>query len=299
MCSRHTYFSLKNDTLSLNKNGKDRPVRTKPVPRKIAEVIMKRRIAGMLAFLMLLLSCFSSYGAGAATYSECWKKTADGKWIVSDAKGSQMKGIWLCDDAVMSNGKNVWYVIGADGVMVTAGLIQDKSGNYFSLETANNGYFGMMRNKSGIYDGIRLEIQTAHLGNFGAVLNADGIAALKAKYGVTQVDIDNSNIVYSSKIVPQKIVYSASDESSEEKHDDGDDKTEHILSTPFTDGTKKLGHAILTVADGGKTITYKNVSEIEQNLTITTKADETLIIDAPKDTIVHEGKAAEPTFPKP
>ena len=254
---------------------------------------MKRRIAGMLAFLMLLLSCFSSYGAGAATYSECWKKTADGKWIVSDAKGSQMKGIWLCDDAVMSNGKNVWYVIGADGVMVTAGLIQDKSGNYFSLETANNGYFGMMRNKSGVYDGIRLEIQTAHLGNFGAVLNADGIAALKAKYGVTQVDIDNSNIVYSSKIVPQKIVYSASDESSEEKHDDGDDKTEHILSTPFTDGTKKLGHAILTVADGGKTITYKNVSEIEQNLTITTKADETLIIDAPKDTIVHEGKAKE------
>lgn len=253
---------------------------------------MKRRIAGMLAFLMLLLSCFSSYGAGAATYSECWKKTADGKWIVSDAKGSQMKGIWLCDDAVMANGKNVWYVIGPDGAMITAGLIQDKSGNYFSLETANNGYYGMMRNQSGVYDGIRLEIQMAHLGNFGAILNADGIAALKAKYGVTQVDIDNSNIVYSSKIVPQKIVYSASDESSEEKHDD-DDKTEHTLSTPFTDGTRKLGQATLTVADGGKTITYKNSSNTPQKLTITTKADETLIIDAPLDDIFHEGEATE------
>ena len=254
---------------------------------------MKRRIAGMLAFLMLLLSCFSSYGAGAATYSECWKKTADGKWIVSDAKGSQMKGIWLCDDAVMANGKNVWYVIGPDGAMITAGLIQDKSGNYFSLETANNGYYGMMRNQSGVYDGIRLEIQMAHLGNFGAILNADGIAALKAKYGVTQVDIDNSNIVYSSKIVPQKIVYSASDESSEEKHDDGDDKTEHTLSTPFTDGTRKLGQATLTVADGGKTITYKNGSDTEQKLTITTNGDETLIIDAPLDDVIHEGTAKE------
>lgn len=252
---------------------------------------MKRRIAGMLAFLMLLLSCFSSYGAGAATYSECWKKTADGKWIVSDAKGSQMKGIWLCDDAVMANGKNVWYVIGPDGAMITAGLIQDKSGNYFSLETANNGYYGMMRNKSGVYDGIRLEIQMAHLGNFGAILNADGIAALKAKYGVTQVDIDNSNIVYSSKIASKKVVsYSAG--SSEEKKED-DDKTEHVLASPFTDGTKKLGHAILSVADGGKTITYKNSSNTPQKLTITTKADETLIIDAPLDDIFHEGEATE------
>ena len=252
---------------------------------------MKRRIAGMLAFLMLLVSAVPSFAAGTTTYSECWKTTAAGTWYVADAKGNQVKNTWLCDDAVPANGKEVWYVLGPDGTMVTGGLIRDKTGNYYSLETANNGYYGMMRNKSGVYDGIELTIQTAHLGNFGAILNADGIAALKAKYGVTQVDIDNSNIVYSSKIASKKVVsYSAG--SSEEKKED-DDKTEHVLASPFTDGTKKLGHAILSVADGGKTITYKNSSNTPQKLTITTKADETLIIDAPLDDIFHEGEATE------
>lgn len=252
---------------------------------------MKRRIAGMLAFLMLLVSAVPSFAAGTTTYSECWKTTAAGTWYVADAKGNQVKNTWLCDDAVPANGKEVWYVLGPDGTMVTGGLIRDKTGNYYSLETANNGYYGMMRNKSGVYDGIELTIQTAHLGNFGAILNADGIAALKAKYGVTQVDIDNSNIVYSSKIASNKVVsYSAG--SSEEKKED-DDKTEHVLASPFTDGTKKLGHAILSVADGGKTITYKNSSNTPQKLTITTKADETLIIDAPLDDIFHEGEATE------
>ncbi|MDO4809612.1 MAG: hypothetical protein Q4A04_06595 [Eubacteriales bacterium] len=252
---------------------------------------MKRRIAGMLAFLMLLVSAVPSFAAGTTTYSECWKTTAAGTWYVADAKGNQVKNTWLCDDAVPANGKEVWYVLGPDGTMVTGGLIRDKTGNYYSLETARGGYYGMMRNKSGVYDGIELTIQTAHLGNFGAILNADGIAALKAKYGVTQVDIDNSNIVYSSKIASKKVVsYSAG--SSEEKKED-DDKTEHVLASPFTDGTKKLGHAILSVADGGKTITYKNSSNTPQKLTITTKADETLIIDAPLDDIFHEGEATE------
>ena len=252
---------------------------------------MKRRIAGMLAFLMLLVSAVPSFAAGTTTYSECWKTTAAGTWYVADAKGNQVKNTWLCDDAVPANGKEVWYVLGPDGTMVTGGLIRDKTGNYYSLETARGGYYGMMRNKSGVYDGIELTIQTAHLGNFGAILNADGIEALKAKYGVTQVDIDNSNIVYSSKIASKKVVsYSAG--SSEEKKED-DDKTEHVLASPFTDGTKKLGHAILSVADGGKTITYKNSSNTPQKLTITTKADETLIIDAHLDDIFHEGEATE------
>ena len=252
---------------------------------------MKRRIAGMLAFLMLLVSAVPSFAAGTTTYSECWKTTAAGTWYVADAKGNQVKNTWLCDDAVPANGKEVWYVLGPDGTMVTGGLIRDKAGNYYSLETARGGYYGMMRNKSGVYDGIELTIQTAHLGNFGAILNTDGIAALKAKYGVTQVDIDNSNIVYSSKIASKKVIsYSAG--SSEEKKED-DDKTEHVLASPFTDGTKKLGHAILSVADGGKTITYKNSSNTPQKLTITTKADETLIIDAPLDDIFHEGEATE------
>ena len=252
---------------------------------------MKRRMAGLLALLMLLVSAVPSFAAGTTTYSECWKTTAAGTWYVADAKGNQVKNTWLCDDAVPANGKEVWYVLGPDGTMVTGGLIRDKAGNYYSLETARGGYYGMMRNKSGVYDGIELTIQTAHLGNFGAILNTDGIAALKAKYGVTQVDIDNSNIVYSSKIASKKVVsYSAG--SSEEKKED-DDKTEHVLASPFTDGTKKLGHAILSVADGGKTITYKNSSNTPQKLTITTKADETLIIDAPLDDIFHEGEATE------
>ena len=140
----------------------------------------------------------TSYAAETATFSEYWFQDSNGSWKVRDNNGNVIKNAWLCDDAVASNGQDVWYLLDANGNMVTAGLVQDGTGNYYSLETNHNGYFGMLRYKSGNYDGVNLTLEGSHGGAFAAVLNQDGLNALKSKYGVTNVNIDNSNCVYTS-----------------------------------------------------------------------------------------------------
>lgn len=141
----------------------------------------------------------TSYAAETATFSEYWFQDSNGSWKVRDNNGNVIKNAWLCDDAVASNGQDVWYLLDANGNMVTAGLVQDGTGNYYSLETNHNGYYGMLRYKSGNYDGISLSLEGSHDGAFAAVLNADGLEALKGKYGVTSVsNINNNNIVYTS-----------------------------------------------------------------------------------------------------
>lgn len=140
----------------------------------------------------------TSYAAESATFSEYWFQDAQGNWKVKDASGNIIKNAWLCDDAVASNGKDVWYLLDSTGNMITAGLVQDGTGNFYSLETNHNGYYGMLRYKSGNYDGINLTLEGSHGGAFAAVLNADGLEALKAKYGVTSVSINNANCVYTS-----------------------------------------------------------------------------------------------------
>lgn len=141
----------------------------------------------------------TSYAAETATFSEYWFQDSNGSWKVRDNNGNVIKNAWLCDDAVASNGQDVWYLLDANGNMVTAGLVQDGTGNYYSLETNHNGYYGMLRYKSGNYDGISLSLEGSHDGAFAAVLNQDGLAALQAKYGVTSVsNISNANCVYTS-----------------------------------------------------------------------------------------------------
>ena len=140
----------------------------------------------------------TSYAAETATFSEYWFQDSNGSWKVRDNNGNVIKNAWLCDDAVASNGQDVWYLLDANGNMVTAGLVQDGTGNYYSLETNHNGYFGMLRYKSGNYDGVNLTLEGSHGGAFAAVLNQDGLNALKGKYGVTNVSISNANCVYTS-----------------------------------------------------------------------------------------------------
>ena len=48
----------------------------------------------------------------------------------------------------------------------------------------------MLRHVSGNYDGINLSLEASHSGSFAKILNADGIQALAAKYGVTNFPID-------------------------------------------------------------------------------------------------------------
>lgn len=86
--------------------------------------------------------------------------------------------------------------------MLSAGLVQDNTGNYYSLETNRNGYYGMMRYQDGWYNcngqQVYLQFNQAHNNSFGAVINADGIEKLKAIYGVTRYNIGNETCTYTS-----------------------------------------------------------------------------------------------------
>ena len=138
-------------------------------------------------------------GLLSLTYSRNWYTDAKGNWKIKDKTGKDVNSAWLCDDAVKANGQNVWYLMNTDGTMLAVGLVQDKTGNYYSLETRHNGYYGMLRYKNGTYDGIYMEFSQKHDGTFGAITNKPAIDALKAEYGVTKFGIDNSNCVYTAK----------------------------------------------------------------------------------------------------
>ena len=148
-----------------------------------------------LAIGMSLSMSLLSY---ASTFSEYWYQDSQGNWHIQDQNGNMVTNAWLCDDAVGSNGQDIWYLIDSNGNMVSAGLVQDQTGNIYSLETSHNGYYGMLRYKSGAYDGVYLDLESSHGGSFAKIKNQEGIDGLQAIYGLTQVNIDNSNCVYTS-----------------------------------------------------------------------------------------------------
>ncbi|MDO4488620.1 MAG: hypothetical protein Q4B67_06000 [Eubacteriales bacterium] len=166
---------------------------------------MKKYIKLLILSLMLVLA--AALTSFAATFSEFWYQDSAG-WHVKDGNGKLVKNAWLCDNAVPSNGENVWYLIDANGLMYSAGLVQDGTGNYYSLEMNHDGYYGMLRYKSQSYtaDGItvKLSLENSHNGSFAAIKNSEAVEALKAKYGLTKVNIDNSNIVYTADFLKNK-----------------------------------------------------------------------------------------------
>lgn len=149
-----------------------------------------------------------SSGGGAvkksvSTFSKNWYQTVDGSWKIKNQNGLDVVSAWLCDDAVTENGQNVWYLMNADGTMLSAGLVRDRTGNYYSLETEHNGYFGMLRYKNGNYKvngtDVYIEFEQQHNGSFGAVKNQTAIDALTAAYGVTDFPVGNESCTYTSK----------------------------------------------------------------------------------------------------
>ena len=160
---------------------------------------MKKKIGKEILFGMLFAAIISITAFANTTYSDFWKQDASGNWFVQKPDGTKVVNAWLCDDAVAANGKDVWYLLDANGQMISAGLVQDGTGNYYSIETEHNGYYGMLRYKSGNYGGIDLQLEGSHNGSFAAIKNADGIAALNAKYGLKSIaNISNANCVYTS-----------------------------------------------------------------------------------------------------
>ena len=158
----------------------------------------KRRVLVTLVLAAALTALFAM-SAAAAAFSEFWKQSSDGSWYVEDNAGNRITNAWLCDDAVPENGKDVWYLLDEWGNMITDGLVRDGTGNYYSLETEHNGYYGMLRYKSGNYGGIWLDLEGSHAGAFASIRNEEGLNALKDRYGLKDVsNISNSNIVYTS-----------------------------------------------------------------------------------------------------
>ncbi len=155
----------------------------------------KSLVALGLAIGMSLSMSLLSY---ASTFSEFWYQDTQGNWHIQDQNGNMVTNAWLCDDAVPSNGQNIWYLIDSNGNMVSAGLVQDQTGNIYSLETSHNGYYGMLRYQSGAYDGVYLDLESSHGGSFAKIKNQEGVTGLQGIYGLTQVNIDNSNCVYTS-----------------------------------------------------------------------------------------------------
>jgi hypothetical protein len=158
---------------------------------------MKKKLLSILTST-LFISLSLPLCSYASSFSEYWFQDTNGTWKVQDNNGNVVKNAWLCDDAVPSNGQDIWYLIDSNGNMVSAGLVQDQTGNIYSLETSHNGYYGMLRYKSGAYDGVYLDLESSHGGSFAKIKNQEGMTGLQAIYGLTQVNIDNSNCVYTS-----------------------------------------------------------------------------------------------------
>jgi len=148
-----------------------------------------------ISILSLLMIAALSLTAFAASYSDNWYQDGNG-WHIKDGSGATVKNAWVCDD-VQDPTRSTWYLIDGNGDMVSNPLVKDGTGNHYSLETAHDGYYGMLRYKNGTYDGMALTFEQSHNGSFGAVKN--GLDALKAKYSVKDIsNINNSNCVYTS-----------------------------------------------------------------------------------------------------
>ena len=152
------------------------------------------KVLGLAVGMSLSMSLLSY----ASTFSEYWYQDNQGNWHIQDQNGNMVTNAWLCDDAVGSNGQDIWYLIDSNGNMVNTGLVQDQTGNIYSLETSHNGYYGMLIYKSGAYDGVYLDLEASHGGSFAKIKNQEGVTGLQGIYGLTQVNIDNSNCVYTS-----------------------------------------------------------------------------------------------------
>ena len=126
----------------------------------------RRRITALImTVVMIVLSVFPV--SASTGYSVNWKQDETGRWFVQKNDGSVIKNAWFGDDSNPAEVK--WYVLGPEGFMVEAPLVCDKTGTYYSIETNHNGNFGMMRNKSGVYDGISIAINEVRNATYGCL----------------------------------------------------------------------------------------------------------------------------------
>ena len=172
----------------------------------------KSLLTALITTLIVIAATFASYAACAN-----WYQTADGIWHVYGANGDTLHDCWFCDD-IDDTSCNTWYLIDNYGNMISGALIQDGSGNYYSLETSHNGIYGSMRYKSGIYDGINITFNNSHDGSFGKIIDPAAIEQLKTKFGLKQVSFNSNKTVYASSIqgaaLPSQVISTQGSEPS-------------------------------------------------------------------------------------
>ena len=166
-----------------------------------------KNILKTLILALVMSVIFAATALAASTYSSCWKMGFDGIWRVYDSSGVLQKSCWFCDNGTSgsgpgtSNNNETWYLLDASGSMVSAPIVKDSSGRYYSLETEHNGYYGMLRHTTGNYNGVYIVFNQKHDGSFGCITNQDAIDTLVAQYGVTDITgINPANCVYSVNI---------------------------------------------------------------------------------------------------
>lgn len=95
---------------------------------------MKKILRKIAVFMLTVAMAVNGVMTAFAeqTYSDIWKEGEGGVWYAYNKGGEQISNAWLCDDAVTSNGRNVWYLMGRDGKMISAGLVQDGTGILFT-----------------------------------------------------------------------------------------------------------------------------------------------------------------------
>ena len=143
--------------------------------------------------------------ASNAAYSARWYTGSDGCWYLKGKNGQPVTSVWVCDDTNAATRGNVWYLVSESGKMESSPLVQDASGNYYSLEMRHDGYFGMLRYQNGTYDlgngkTVYLEFEQSHNGSFGAIRNKEGIDALMAQYGVSRFPVSDTQFLYTSSL---------------------------------------------------------------------------------------------------
>lgn len=132
-------------------------------------------------------------------FSGNWYKAANGEMRIKNNLGADITNAWICDDADTVN-PGAWYFIGSDGNLVHTGIVMDQNGNSYAIETSGENV-GMMRQKTGTYEGINLDIDTTHTGFFGRIKNSAAADEMAKRFGITHYDASTAKTVYTKSFI--------------------------------------------------------------------------------------------------
>lgn len=162
---------------------------------KMRRLDMKKVSLFFVILIVSMLTCITAFAAGNAT-SEYWYSEGN-VWKIRDGSGNMIRDSWVCDDKYNQNQDSNWYLMDSNGVMYE-GVIND-NGHYYLLDPNHNGTYGMMI--SGVpsysYNGVQLQLETAHNGYFGEIRNTDVISSLGLT--VTNVNTAGKPFLYTSQ----------------------------------------------------------------------------------------------------